>query len=335
MPSENEHGRYFPHGGWWAWLTSQQLGILCGLSTVALLAIGSIVLTVTRDGASAAVAMDDVRVFFAQPSPVHLWFYALCGVLALYALNTLLATWQSVSRKWQFGIRAPQMYAPAIIHVAFLVALLAHLAGGLASDERGQVLVGPSWTALGDGREASVTDLDFRQNADGSLRQAAATLELRAPDRAQERAVVSYNGPLSAGFGTDLFLLTRPTALPAARLVRGDAQCVVGQEESCMLGPVQVALLHLETTSGTHGAMARVEVRRDGAPAQAVWLFEGRPQTLDDGSELRLAAVDRRPAVLLRHRRAPGNPVALVASLLLAGGLLLMWRRFLPAPSRP
>ena len=230
MPSERTPRSHFPRGGWWAWLTSQQLGILCGLSTVALLAIGSIVLTVTRDGASANVAMDDVRVFFLQPSPVHLWFYALCGVLALYALNTLLATWQSVSRKWQFGMRAPRMYAPAIIHIGFLVGLLAHLVGGLASDERNQVLVGPSWTALGDGREARVTDLDLRRNADGSMRQASAALEVRQPDRPPERAVVRYNGPLSTGFGSDLFLLIRPTALPAARLVRGDAQCVVSQE---------------------------------------------------------------------------------------------------------
>jgi hypothetical protein len=333
MPSEGEPGTRFPRGGWWVWLTSQQLGILCGLSTVALLAIGSIVLTVTRDGASAGVAMDDVRVFFLHPSPVHLWFYVLCGVLALYALNTLLATWQSVSRKWQFGMRAPHMYAPAIIHVAFLVALLAHLVGGLASDERGQVLVGPHWTALGDGREARVTDLDLRQHADGSMRQASATLDVRQPDHPPERAVVSYNGPLSTGFGTDLFLLTRPTALPAARLVRGDAQCVLSPDESCTLGDVQVSLLHLEVTSGAHGAMARVQVVRDGAPPQAVWLFLSRPQTLDDGSALRLAAVERRPAVLLRHRRAPGNPVALVASLLLAGGLLLMWRRLLPTRS--
>jgi hypothetical protein len=332
MPSERTPRKHFPHGGWWAWLTSQQLGILCGLSTVALLAIGSIILTLTRDGASAPVAMDDVRVFFLQPSPVHLWFYALCGVLALYALNTLLATWQSVSRKWRFGIRAPRMYAPAIIHIGFLVGLLAHLVGGLASDERSQVLVGPSWTTLGDGREARVTDLDLSRNADGSMRQASATLEVRQPDRPLERAVVSYNGPLSTGFGSDLFLLIRPTALPAARLVRGDAQCVVGQEESCALGTVQVALLHLEAPGGGQGAMARVRVARDGDPPQVFWLFHGRPQALDDGSELSLASVEQRPAVLLRHRIAPGNPVALLASVLLGGGLLLMWRRFLPTP---
>jgi len=40
-----------------------------------------------------------------------------------------------------------------------------------------------------------------------------------------------------------------------------------------------------------------------------------------------------KPAILLRHRRAPGNPIALLASLLLALGLLLMWRRFIPRAS--
>jgi hypothetical protein len=41
-----------------------------------------------------------------------------------------------------------------------------------------------------------------------------------------------------------------------------------------------------------------------------------------------------RPAILLRGRHAPGNPWALLASLLLALGLLMMWRRFIPVRSR-
>ena len=111
-----------------------------------LLAIGSVVLAATREGASAAISMDDMRGFFDAPSVVHLWFYLLVAVLTLYALNTTLATCQNVAKKWRAGIRTPRFYAPAMIHVAFLIGLLAHGVGGVGGEELDQLMVGPGWT---------------------------------------------------------------------------------------------------------------------------------------------------------------------------------------------
>src|SRR5690242_5991067 len=106
-------------------LRSQGLGIACGLATVALLVVGSFVLDRTRDGASAGIAMDDLRPFLERPSIAHAWMYALAPVLALYALNTLLATWDSVVRKVRGGVRSFSAYGPAVVHVGFVLALAA------------------------------------------------------------------------------------------------------------------------------------------------------------------------------------------------------------------
>jgi len=59
-------------------------------------------------------------------------------------------------------------------------------------------------------------------------------------------------------------------------------------------------------------------------------LTPGRSKQLADGSLLAIEGLESRPAILLRHRWAPGNPIALLASLLLGLGLLMMWRRFSP-----
>ena len=139
MPSELRASAAAAGGRRWDWLFSQGLGVVCGQATVLLLAIGSVVLTATRDSASAAIAMDDLRGFFVAPSAVHTWFYLLVPILGLYALNTALATWQSVARKWRSGIRAPRFYAAAVIHVAFLTGLLAHAIGGLGGAHGGRV----------------------------------------------------------------------------------------------------------------------------------------------------------------------------------------------------
>ena len=159
MPSEAERLAATERASRLAWLHSQGLGIVCGQATVLLLALGSIVLAATREGASRAIAMDDLSGFFAAPAVAHLWFYLLVPVLGLYALNVFIATWKSVSSKWRSGLRDPRSYAAAVIHVAFLVALFAHLVGGFGGSERGTLELGPSWRQLDRGREARVTSL--------------------------------------------------------------------------------------------------------------------------------------------------------------------------------
>jgi hypothetical protein len=332
MPSELPASRPAASAGRWAWLFSQGLGVLCGQASALLLGIGSVALAATRDGASAGIIMDDIRGFFAAPSAVHLWFYLLIPVLALYALNTTLATWRNVTGKWRMGIRAPRFYAPALIHAAFLVALLAHLVGGLAGRELGSVSLGPSWANLGDGRQARATALDVDTHADGTAKQIHASVEIRGPDAAIAVKRVRYNGPLSRGLGSDLLLLIRPHAVPAARLVRGAEHCDLELKESCDLGGLRAELLYLHPPVGRHpSGFAQVRVHDPaGGAAEVLPLMGGRPQTLADGSVLSLAGIETRPAILLRRRHAPGNPWALLASLLLALGLAMMWRRFSP-----
>ena len=332
MPSDARLAGAAQQGAPWTWLWSQGLGILCGQATVLLLAVGSVVLAITREGASARIAMDDFRAFFEPPSPVHTWFYLLVPVLALYALNTLLATWRNAVRKWRNGLPSPHSYAAVAIHASFLVGLIAHGVGGLFGAEGGGLFLGPTWQELGDGRRARVKALDLGTQPDGSLEQVWATLELRGPDGALSESVVSYNGPLSTGLGSDLLLLVRPGSVPAAaRLARGSARCRAELEGSCELGGLEVRLLYMHPPGRPGmGSLARVDLR--GAPvagSKELWLMEGRPVRLADGSVLALEGVEERPGIQLRRRHAPGNPWALAASILLVLGLGMMWRRFL------
>jgi len=315
-----------------AWLSSQGLGVICGQATVLLLAIGSVVLASTRDGASASVAMDDMRAFFEPPSVVHLWFYLLVLVLILYALNTTLATYQNVVKKWRAGIRAPRFYAPAVIHVAFLFGLLAHGVGGIWGAELDRLAVGPGWAELGDGREARVTGLDVDPNPDGSMKQLRASVETRDVGGSSEETVVHYNGPLSRGLGGELMLLVRPQNVPTLRLARGEERCVVEVEGSCDLGDVRAEWLYLHPPlqpGQSAFAQLRVHGSRRG-DTETLSLTPGGSKRLSDGSLLTAEGLEARPAILLRHRLAPGNPLALISSILLGLGLLMMWRRFSP-----
>jgi hypothetical protein len=311
-----------------AWLRSQGLGLTCGFATVLLLAIGSVVLTATRDGASAGVGMDDLRGFFAPMHVAHLWLYLLFPVAALYAVNTVLATWDTVVRKWRGGIRAPGAYAASVVHVGFLLALAAHGAGGFLGSEGGAVLVASGWQALPGFGEVRLVGLEVDELPDGMPREAWARLEVRdGAGRLSERTV-GYNAPLATAGGASLALLSDLGRTWVARLVSGAESCTLAPQQRCRLAGEEVLLERL--VPGEGGAPAAVVSARgpSGAPQQRLLGRDGA-LALPRGGELRLAAVASERAIVLRTRETPGHPWALAASIVMAAGIALLWRKLL------
>src|SRR5574341_553711 len=202
-----------------AWLRSQGLGLLCGFGTVLLLAVGSVILSATRQGASAAVGFDDLRGF--------------------YALNTLLATWDTVVRKWRAGVRALGPYAASVIHVGFLLAMFGHALGGFTSKDHEPVIVTERWSQVPGFGEARLLTLEVDSMPNGMPRSARATLALREVDGATSQEIVDYDQPLSRGFGGHLALLAE-----------------VGQVDVPGLGPRPAILLRPRTTPSNPWALA-------------------------------------------------------------------------------
>jgi hypothetical protein len=318
------------------WLRSQGLGLVCGFGTVALLAVGSVVMAATREGASAGIQLDDLTGFFAPPRSAHWWLYLLFPLAGLFALNTTLATWENVLRRWRQGQRAPSAYAAAVIHVGFLLALVAHAAGGFRSEERGTAVVGPAFQPLPGFGEARLVTLDVDPLPNGMPRSVRAALELRAgPGAAPTRAEVGFNQPLSEGLGARLALLQEFGQAPTARLSVLGERCDLLEGQRCAFGgePVEVAAFAqvpgAASGPGGEGQPLAVLVRArgpDGAPAER-WLTAGGLLPLWRGRPLSLEAVTRAPAVLLRVRETPGNPWALAAAAVLTLGVALLWRR--------
>ena len=316
-----------------SWLRSQGLGIVCGQATVLLLAVGSVVLTATRESSSRAIQMDDLRGFFQPASATHLWLYLLLGVMTLYAVNTLLATWDSVARKWRAGVRRLPPYGPSFFHVAFLLAMLAHLVGGLWSKDARPISVDHRWQPVADGLELRLQGLELPRLPDGSLKQAWATLEVRSHEGAAPQTHrLGYNHPLSRGLGSELYLLAGFSPIPdRARLRLGPQTCDLRPAESCQAGGLQVELLRF---APPHSGMAPfVSIRLSGLPGHGPsehWLIQGRPLSLPGGVAVSLEGVEPGHVVFLRPRTTPGNPLALISSIFMVVGVVLLGRRFWP-----
>ncbi len=315
-----------PRGDRLAWLRSQGLGLVCGFATVVLLAVGSFVLAATRDGASAEIGMDDLRGFFAPPRLAHLWLYLLVGVAALYAVNTLLATWDTVRRRWRLGVRAPSAYAASVVHVGFLLALAAHGAAGFFGEERGGVIVAAGWQELPGFGEARLVSLDVEPLPNGMPKEAWARLEVRGADGRTSEAEVGYNAPLSAAAGGRLALLGEVGRVHVARLASGADGCALSEGQSCRIAGEPVTLLRIGP--GARGAPAAlVRARAPSGREEVRWLGADGELALAGGRPLQLARLGPEPAVLLRARGAPGTPWALASALVLAAGVGLLWRK--------
>lgn len=312
------------------WLRSQGLGLLCGQATVVLLAVGSVTLVATREGASAEIQMEDLTAFFTHPSPVHWWFYALVLVLCVYALNTALCTWDSVRQKLERRTTEAGAWAPAAIHVSFLIALVAHAIGGVWTVDREPVVVAADWVDVGLGRSARLVSLDAERLASGRPKRAEARLEVKDGAGQVRQVVVGYNQPLTAKLGTDVLLLEQAGEVPSApRFSLGELRCSAAAHAGCALGQVHLEVLAVQEQGhwgDTPVAIVRV-TKPDGSTAQA-YLLEGVAQDLESLGALRFEGSDRQPAVLLRGKTAPGNPWALASGLVMTLGLVLMGRRW-------
>lgn len=311
-----------------SWLRSQGLGLVCGFLTVLLLAVGSVVLAATRDGASAAVGMDDLRGFFTPVSWVHTWLYLLFPVAALYGVNTVLATWDTVSRRWRGGVRAPSAYAASIVHVGFLLAFVAHGVGGFWGEDRGGVVLTSGWQEVPGIGEARLVSITTELLPGGMPKRVDGRVELRGPDGAVREAPLGYNVPLATAGAGVVALLAEQGRVWVAQLGSSGAGCALAEGQSCRLGQDQLTLVGVGPGPG--GAAVRVVARGASGREELRALAVREEIALASGRPLRLERLAPEQAVLLRVREAPGNPWALAAAVVLSLGLALMWRRFLP-----
>jgi len=315
---------------WPARLRSQGLGFLCAQLTVLLLAVGSVVIARHRGGDAEGMQLDELGPFFDEPSVSHLWLYLLLPVMALYALNTALCTWHSVIQKWRAGVRTLSAYAPAMMHVAFLLAMVAHLVGGLRSEERGMIAVDGEWGELSEGLRARAVDLVTEEHPDGQPRSAVATVLIQGGGTASSQRV-GFNEPLSLDFGRDLYFLVRYARTPQSATFRdGDLSCMVSPGQTCQLGETRWFLTGLYP-EGHWGAVpvARLVGVGEGRPPGPDLLLSPDPTGSRAREGPRLVAVEERPLLLLRRRFAAGNPWALGAATVMVLGLVLMGRLWL------
>ncbi|MCK5688143.1 cytochrome c biogenesis protein ResB [Myxococcota bacterium] len=309
-----------------AFLWSQGFGLICAFSTVLLLAIGSIVLANTKEGASKGVVLDDFREFFVHPHWAHTWFYLLVIALVFYGLSTFLATWRSLSQKLR-SRASLTAYGPVIMHLGFLLALLAHGVSGFFGMELGTITIGEEWRKLPTGELLRLKNVEVESHPNGQPKQFYITLDVVEEEGTKEE-VVAFNQPFSRKWGTQVWFLSGfGDAGWRVRFGSGQHECDISEGQECMLGAFRVRLLRFFDPSqfGGRGA-AQVEISQKGIKSKL--LIGSRALKLEDGTPLELRSSRASRGVVLRGRYVPGDPFALFAVFFFLFGIAIWGRRW-------
>lgn len=129
--------------------------LVCGV--MLFLGIGSFV---TKQGS----AINDVPllIWLTQAPPGETWWlWITLAILALLALNTVLCSVESLRAKWQRGSFLVRI-APQLMHLGFLLIVLAHLFSAYGGYKDGGALPEGAVFSFPDGSKAQLTRLDMQ-----------------------------------------------------------------------------------------------------------------------------------------------------------------------------
>jgi hypothetical protein len=180
-------------------LISLNLGIWLVSGVMLFLGIGSFV---AKEGS----AINDVAllVWLTQAPPGETWWlWITLGVLGLLAINTILCSIESLRAKWQRGSFLVRI-APQLMHLGFLLIVLAHLFSAYGGFKEGGPLPEGGSFSFPDGSRAELTRLDVRIGPRGMPLDFSGTLNHFTPS-GELKATLSPNNPyFYKGFGVYL-----------------------------------------------------------------------------------------------------------------------------------
>ncbi len=172
-------------------LASLTLGLWLMGGVIVLLAAGSF----TGGGAEGS-SINDLPLFAwlgSAPLTQSWWLWGTIALLALLVLNTVLCSIESLRLKYQRGTLL-RLIAPQVMHLGFLLIVLAHLASAYGSFKgSGGVMEGETIHLPGGGR-VQVTNLQVEPGPMGMPSDYSATVTMGGED-SERTATVRPNHP--------------------------------------------------------------------------------------------------------------------------------------------
>ena len=188
----------------YGFLKSQKTGIIIGFTVTGLLIIGSLVMNYVPE-AYEGLSGEDITFFFNNPRLIHTWFYVMFVAFAMYGISIFFCTLDSILRKVKARTSKIPLYGASIVHIGFLITLVAHLIGGIWSESGMPITIADKWVQSGE-YELKVTGLETTSYPNGMPRKITAQIAIRK-DGKETSDTLGFNNPVLLDYGTKQFLL--------------------------------------------------------------------------------------------------------------------------------
>lgn len=192
-------------------LASLNLGLWLMLGVLLLLGVGSFV------GGGEGSSLNDLPLFAwlsQAPFAESWWLWATVALLAALALNTVLCSIESLRSKFRQE-RFLFLVAPQVMHLGFLLIVLAHLFSAVGGFKQAMEIVEGSSIGFPDGTRVRVERLEAQLGPRGMPTDYHALLHSSADNGAQVHRVSPNHPFFHGGFGLYLKHL-QPVPFPIA-----------------------------------------------------------------------------------------------------------------------
>lgn len=307
---------------------SQKLGIIIGFTVTGLLIIGSLIMNFTPRQYT-GLSGEDISFFFTHKKPIHLWFYLLFLACILYGINTFLCTLDSIVRKMKGGVRKATLYGASLVHIGFVITLIAHLIGGLYSTTEPPVSVAEGWTDLG-GVEMKVTDLKTSSYPNGMPKKIVASVAVRK-DGIEFSDTLGYNNPVLLQHGVLEILMRDYGWIASGVILKVDNRtCDLKISETFTANGTQVRVDDLYMPPQYRYPVVKLISTAANNEEQQTFLPIGENSAKEiNGVKIIFADINSVPGVLVNIKNNPSIPLTFVTIFFFSIGMILVILRII------
>jgi hypothetical protein len=304
-------------------LKSQKTGIIVGFTVTGLLIIGSLIMNYCPESYE-GLSGEDITFFFKEPKLIHTWFYLMFVAFAMYGICIFICTLDSILRKVKARSKKIALYGASIVHIGFLVTLVAHLVGGIWSESGMPITIADKWVQSGE-YELKVTGLDSTSYPNGMPRKITAHVKIRK-DGKEYDDTLGYNNPVLLDCGTKQFLLRNYGNMPNSVVLNIDGETrALNIKDVIELNGLRVLLANLYmppqfplpviqlVSKGNDNKYNQTYVRIGGQNVQNI-----------NGIDVVFEDIKSTPAVVVTTKKNPSIPLTLIAIGCFGSGMLLV-----------
>ena len=304
-------------------LKSQKTGIIVGFAVTGLLIIGSLIMNYCPESYE-GLSGEDITFFFNEPKLIHTWFYLMFVAFAMYGICIFICTLDSIIRKVKARSKKVALYGASIVHIGFLVTLVAHLVGGIWSESGRPITIADTWVQAGE-YELKVTGLNSTTYPNGMPRKITARMKIRKDGREYDDTL-GYNNPVLVDSGTKQFLLRNYGNMPNAIIMNIDGETVtLNVKDVIEINGTDVLIANLYMPPQFPQPVLQLVSKGKAGKYDQTYVRIGRQNVQNvKGVDVMFLDIKSTPAVVVTTKKNPSIPLTLIAIGCFGSGMLLV-----------